>query len=230
MARARYQVLVIPYCIQDDQVQFCLFRRSDMGIWQFIAGGGEEEDLSIIASAKREAFEEAGISKSCDFFKLNTCCSIPTNCFKNAETIWGKACFVIPEYAFAVRVESTVLQLSHEHTEYNWLKLCGSTHTTSIRQQQNRAVGTEPAHCAWNVGIEHFHYVAIFQGRVPCQDGATPPCTNSIKITVFCQKPISFEIGFFLLPAAAHIFYYPEYCRNVRKAGACNFAPFCVPW
>ena len=121
MARARYQVLVIPYCIQDDQVQFCLFRRSDMGIWQFIAGGGEEEDLSIIASAKREAFEEAGIPKSCDFFKLNTCCSIPTNCFKNAETIWGKACFVIPEYAFAVRVESTVLQLSHEHTEYNWL-------------------------------------------------------------------------------------------------------------
>ena len=91
MARARYQVLVIPYCIQDDQVQFCLFQRSDMGIWQFIAGGGEEEDLSIIALAKREAFEEAAISKSCDFFKLNTCCSIPTNCFKNAETIWGKA-------------------------------------------------------------------------------------------------------------------------------------------
>lgn len=132
MARARYQILVIPYYIQDDQVQFCLFRRSDMGIWQFIAGGGEEEDLSIIASAKREAFEEAGISKSCDFFKLNTCCSIPTNCFKNAETIWGKACFVIPEYAFAVRVESTVLQLSHEHTEYNWLNYA-EAHTTSIR-------------------------------------------------------------------------------------------------
>ena len=37
MARARYQVLVIPYCIQDDQVQFCLFRRSDMGIWQLMA-------------------------------------------------------------------------------------------------------------------------------------------------------------------------------------------------
>lgn len=55
MARARYQVLVIPYCIQDDQVQFCLFRRSDMGIWQFIAGGGEEEDLSIIASAKKRS-------------------------------------------------------------------------------------------------------------------------------------------------------------------------------
>ena len=110
MARARYQILVIPYYIQDGNVQFCLFRRSDMGIWQFIAGGGE-----------REAFEEAGISKTCNFFKLDTCCSIPANCFKNAEAIWGKECFVIPEYAFAVRVESAFLQLSHEHTEYNWL-------------------------------------------------------------------------------------------------------------
>ena len=54
-----------------------------------------------------------------------------------------------------------------------------------------------------------------FSGGVPCQDGAAPPCTNSIKITVFCQKPISFEIGFFLLPTPTRIFYYPEYCRNV---------------
>ena len=38
MARARYQVLVIPYCIEDSNTQFCLFRRSDIGIWQFIAG------------------------------------------------------------------------------------------------------------------------------------------------------------------------------------------------
>lgn len=103
MARARYQVLVIPYCIEGGSPRFCLFRRSDMGIWQFIAGGGEDEDISIIESAKREAFEEAGISKMCDFLKLDTCCSIPSNCFKNAEALWGKECFVIPEYAFAVR-------------------------------------------------------------------------------------------------------------------------------
>ena len=121
MARARYQILVIPYYIQDGNVQFCLFRRSDMGIWQFIAGGGEEKDISIIESAKREAFEEAGISGACNFFKLDTCCSIPANCFQNAEAIWGKEYFVIPEYAFAVRVESTLLQLSREHTEYKWL-------------------------------------------------------------------------------------------------------------
>lgn len=92
-----------------------------MGIWQFIAGGGEEEDSSILESAKREAFEEAGIPNTCNFFKLDTCCSIPSNCFKNAEALWGKACFVVPEYAFAVSVESTFLQLSHEHAEYKWL-------------------------------------------------------------------------------------------------------------
>ena len=38
-----------------------------------------------------------------------------------AEAIWGKECFVIPEYTFAVRVTSTFLQLSQEHTEYIWL-------------------------------------------------------------------------------------------------------------
>lgn len=121
MARARYQVLVIPYCIDNGKAQFCLFRRRDIGIWQFIAGGGEDEDISIIESAKREAFEEAGIPKTCDYFKLDTCCSIPSNCFKNAEAIWGKECFVIPEYTFAVRVASTFLQLSQEHTECIWL-------------------------------------------------------------------------------------------------------------
>ena len=71
----KYQVLVIPYCINDNQAQFCLFQRSDMGIWQFIAGGGDDEDGSIIESAKREAFEEAGISEAYNFFKLDTCCS-----------------------------------------------------------------------------------------------------------------------------------------------------------
>ena len=120
MARARYQVLVIPYCTEDSSVQFCLFQRSDMGIWQFIAGGGEEEDISIIESAKREAFEEAGISKTCNFFKLDTCCSIPADCFRDAEALWGQDCFVVPEYAFAVKVENTSLQLSREHTEYEW--------------------------------------------------------------------------------------------------------------
>ena len=66
MARARYQVLVIPYCIEDGHARFCVFKRSDLDFWQFIAGGGEDEDASILESAKRETFEEAGIPCMCN--------------------------------------------------------------------------------------------------------------------------------------------------------------------
>ena len=42
--------------------------------------------------------------------------------FADAEALWGKQCFVVPEYAFAVKVENTSLHLSHEHTEYGWME------------------------------------------------------------------------------------------------------------
>ena len=121
MARAKYQILVIPYCMDGSEIQYCIFRRSDMKIWQFIAGGGEAEDSSVTASAKREAYEEAGIPMGSDYVRLDTCCSIPTDCFKNAEAVWGRDCFVIPEYAFAVKLKDTSLALSREHTEYKWM-------------------------------------------------------------------------------------------------------------
>ena len=73
MARAKYQVLVIPFFMKESKIQYCVFRRSDIGIWQFIAGGGENDDSSVIESAKREALEEAGIPMNCDYFQLDTC-------------------------------------------------------------------------------------------------------------------------------------------------------------
>ena len=69
---------------------------------------------------RREAFEEAGIPVTCSYSPLDTCCSIPADCFRDAEALWGQDCFVVPEYAFAVKVENTSLQLSREHTEYEW--------------------------------------------------------------------------------------------------------------
>ena len=121
MARAKYQVLFIPFYTDESKTQYCIFRRSDMGIWQFIAGGGEDNDPSVAGSAKREAYEEADIPMNSDFIRLDSCCSIPSDCFKNAETIWGKDCLVIPEYAFGVKLKSTSLLLSREHTEYKWV-------------------------------------------------------------------------------------------------------------
>ena len=49
--------------------------------WQFIAGGGETEDDTVLTSAKREAFEEAGISPNEKHTTLETNCSISTKHF-----------------------------------------------------------------------------------------------------------------------------------------------------
>ena len=118
MARSQYQVLVIPYFLDWGQPVYGVFRRRDMGLWQFISGGGEDTDESIEATARREVMEETGLSGG--FLRLDTCCSIPADCFRDAEALWSQDCFVVPEYAFAVKVENTSLQLSREHTEYEW--------------------------------------------------------------------------------------------------------------
>lgn len=121
MARAKYQVLVIPYYIEHDEVSYAIFRRSDFNAWQFVAGGGEEEDASPLLSAQLEAFEEASIAMKSNYTELETQCSIATEYFPKARKIWGESCLVIPEYAFAVRVHSKDLKLSDEHTEYKWV-------------------------------------------------------------------------------------------------------------
>ena len=54
---------------------------------QFIAGGGEDEDETIIISAKREAYEEANIDMDCKYSVLDTQNSIPTYCFKETRKI-----------------------------------------------------------------------------------------------------------------------------------------------
>ncbi len=122
MARAKYQVLVIPYKKINDNILYCIFKRNDMDdCWQFIAGGGEDEDKIPQVSAQREALEEAGISAKLLFTELETKCSIATECFKNARTIWGEECLVIPEYCFAVELQSEDIYISHEHGCFEWV-------------------------------------------------------------------------------------------------------------
>ncbi|EHI99482.1 NUDIX hydrolase [Clostridium sp. DL-VIII] len=120
MGRAKYQVLVIPYIIQDNIIKYAVFHRSDMQVWQFIAGGGEDGETPL-QSAKREAFEEASISTDNNYYHLETSCSISTECFKSYRSIWGEDCLVIPEYTFAVNVETDEMILSNEHTDCQWM-------------------------------------------------------------------------------------------------------------
>ena len=121
MARAKYQVLVIPYVRMGDGVLYCIFRRSDMDdCWQFVAGGGEEEDGAPLVSAKREAFEEAAIPFDARFVQLETTSSVSTEHFPKARLHWGEDCLVIPEYCFAVELADQAIGLSREHTAFEW--------------------------------------------------------------------------------------------------------------
>lgn len=121
MARAKYQVLVLPYQRQGGKVLYCIFKRSDMDAWQFIAGGGEDEDASPLVSAKREAQEEAHISWEEKYSALETTCSVSTEGFVKSRRVWGEACLVIPEYCFAVELTDGEISISGEHTDFEWV-------------------------------------------------------------------------------------------------------------
>ncbi len=118
MARAAFQVLVIPYSIMDDGTpQYALLRRSDAGYWQGIAGGGEEGETPG-GAARREASEEAGIGPSAVLHHLEAKTMLPVS--DVCGFLWGHKVLLIPEHSFAVRADTMVLRLSKEHTEYQW--------------------------------------------------------------------------------------------------------------
>ncbi len=117
--RAPYQVLVFPYYIGDNGIEYAIFHRSDADWWQAISGGGEDGE-TITESAKREAWEEGGISKDSLYMKLDTVNSIPAEEF--ADSIhWGENVYVIPENCYGVEITDKQLRISHEHTEYKWV-------------------------------------------------------------------------------------------------------------
>ncbi len=120
MARADFQVLVLPFFVENGRIEFCILHRSDMDIWQFVSGGGEDDE-TLAETAKREAFEETGISHTNPYYKLDTLCSIPSGIFGEYAKAWGETCFVVTEYAFAVQVSSKDIAISHEHTQFEWL-------------------------------------------------------------------------------------------------------------
>ena len=118
MSRAPYQVLVIPYNKVENTIRYCAFERKHP-MFQFVSGGGEDEETPIEA-AKRECFEEARIQSDA-FTKLTSLCYIPTCIFsENQRRAWGEEVFAIPEYAFGVELKSTDIIISEEHIGYKW--------------------------------------------------------------------------------------------------------------
>jgi len=120
MTRAAFQVLVIPYRIMaDGEPRYLLFKRSDLDVWQWIAGGGENQETPQ-QTARREVLEEANIPEDARLIRLDSVASIPAMHFADHH-LWGTDTFVIPEYSFGVEVENEEVCLSSEHNECAWL-------------------------------------------------------------------------------------------------------------
>ncbi len=119
--RAPMQVLVIPYKITEGKAEYCIFKRSDSLYWQFIAGGGEGTETPLEA-ARRESFEEASLEQTFPYYQLTSTFYVPADCISEKHRkYWSADTFVLPEYCFAVNVNTKSVKLSSEHTEYSWV-------------------------------------------------------------------------------------------------------------
>ena len=123
MPRAPFQVLVLPYRRTNaGEFQYALFQRTNEGFWQFIAGGGEDDETPLQA-ARRETWEEARIPTGCQFLPLQTMCMVPVTSFSMDWPLLpsGEERYVIPEYAFGVDAAGCEIAISNEHRTWDWL-------------------------------------------------------------------------------------------------------------
>lgn len=134
MARAPFQVLVLPYRRRAGaQLEYAIFRRADDDAWQGVAGGGEDDETPREAAA-REMREETGIM-SARLVQLDVVGTISVEHF-DARGRWDPSVREVPEYAFGVEVDGVEISLSTEHRQIAWLTFEDAM--ARLRWQSNR--------------------------------------------------------------------------------------------
>jgi dATP pyrophosphohydrolase len=120
MARAPFQVLVFPYReMGEGDFEYAILRRADQGYWHVVSGGGEDDETPLEA-ARRETYEEIGLTPHATFFKLDTVSPVPVTAFRDS-CLWGEGIYVIPQHCYGVQAGDHQILLSGEHTEVRWV-------------------------------------------------------------------------------------------------------------
>lgn len=116
--RAPYQVLIILFRHTPAGLEFAVLKRSDSDTWQFVSGGGEDDETPR-ETAEREMQEEVGIHVAGRLLELDATATIPACVFVQVAS-WADDVYVVPEHSFAVEIKDAELVLSDEHTELCW--------------------------------------------------------------------------------------------------------------
>lgn len=121
MARAPFLVFVYPYLqARDGEFEYALLKSAERGFWEGACGGGEGQE-TLLEAAMRETREETGLPDDSSFVQLDTTAPVPVSRFKESA-LWGDDVYVIPLRYFGVHANDRRIQLSEEHSEFQWLK------------------------------------------------------------------------------------------------------------
>jgi dihydroneopterin triphosphate diphosphatase len=115
------QVIVFLFRVKAGGAEYAIFRRSDNGCWQSVAGGVEEgEDL--FAAARREAREESGLRDQSPIYKLDMVSGVAKTFFA-ARDQWADDLYIVTKHFFAMDAsrDPSAVVISAEHSEFRWV-------------------------------------------------------------------------------------------------------------
>lgn len=166
--REPYQIISIPYRIVNDTTLFCIFHRTNGDYWQFIAGGGENNEKPI-DTALREIKEETGVTAE-KLTELKSVAFVPAEVVaEKMRTHWDKNIFVIPEYSFAFECSADPT-LSREHSEYKWLPY---NDARKLLKWDSNKVAMYEAMCRLNSGMNCNTKNFVINGEITVNDNTS---------------------------------------------------------
>ena len=121
--RAPYQISTILYKKENNIILYCIFYRNSHPIWQFISGGGENDETPLETVIREIKEETSLVVERRKVEQLDSKTTIPVLNI-TGEYTWGSDVYVVPEYSYAIEIkdEDGNIQLSNEHKEYKWVE------------------------------------------------------------------------------------------------------------